>query len=714
MQILDPFTGTGTFLVRLIQSGLIDPAMLEQKYGGELHANELVLLAYYIATVNIETAYHGATGTYRPFDGMILVDTFQMTEDGDLVDKIVLPENNERAARQLAQPIQVIVGNPPYSAQQDSENDDNKNLNYPTLDAKIRGTYAAKSNSKLAKNLYDSYVRAIRWASDRIVDRGIVAYVTNGSFLDANNMDGLRLSLTEEFSHLYVFNLRGKAHGQGEIRRKEGGGIFSEGSKTRVAITIMVKDPAHEGPCELRYHDIGDYLTSEEKLAIVEGFESIGSIPWQRLNPNSAGDWAEQRDPAFSRFVPLGDKDNSSPEALFNFYSYGVVTNRDQWVYDSSTNALHDKMQRMITTYNEETTRYEKACVGKSKDDRPKIEAIVSTDARRISWTRALKADASRFKRYTYDDSAIIAGAYRPFNKQWMYFNRRFNEMVNRVPAMFPTPRHGNLVISSTGVADRKGYSALVTDHVPNMHLTDTGQCFPLYWYERVGETVGQPQSEMFADCAQPDAEGYIRRDAISDWALGEFRRRYSDDSITKEDIFWYVYGILHSPEYKDRFASDLKKMVPRIPYAADFRAFSDAGRELGKWHLGYETVEPYPLEEDCKRLMMEDTDYRVHKMVFGKRGGEKDKSVIVYNPNLTLKNIPLNAYDYVVNGKSALDWVMERYAVSIHKESGIKNDPNDWSSDPHYIVDLVKRIVRVSVETVRIVATLPPLNELE
>jgi predicted helicase len=714
VQILDPFTGTGTFLVRLIQSGLITPDALARKYAGELHANELVLLAYYIATVNIETAYHGITGTYRPFDGMILIDTFQMTEDGDMVDKVVLPENNERAERQLAQPIQVIVGNPPYSAQQDSENDNNKNLAYPTLDDKIRTTYAAKSKSKLAKNLYDSYIRAIRWASDRIEDRGIVAYVTNGSFLDANNMDGLRLSLTDEFSHLYVFNLRGKAHGQGEIRRKEGGGIFAEGSKTRVAITIMVKDPAHEGPCELRYHDIGDYLSSEEKLTAIEEFASIEGMPWQRLRPNDSGDWAEQRDPAFGNFVPLGDKDNNSPEVLFDLYSYGVVTNRDQWVYDSSDQGLQEKMRALIDSYNTETAKYERACAGKSKDDRPNIEEVVSTDARRISWTRSLKGDAARFKRYEFDESSIVAAAYRPFNKQWMYFNRRFNEMVNRVPAMFPTPRHGNIVISSTGVADRKGYSALVTDHVPNMHLTDTGQCFPLYWYEKVDENEDRPQGEMFAERPTPDADGYIRHDAISDWALGAYRSRYEDDSITKENIFWYVYGILHSPEYKDRFAADLKKMVPRIPFAADFWAFSNAGRELGHWHLNYETVEPYPLEEETGRLVMEDADYRVHKMVFGKGNGGKDKSVIVYNPHLTLKGIPLEAYDYVVNGKSALEWVMERYAVSIHKASQIKNDPNDWSDDPHYIVDLIKRVTRVSVETVRIVSGLPPLHEQE
>jgi predicted helicase len=440
VQILDPFTGTGTFLVRLIQSGLIPPEALERKYGGELHANELVLLAYYIATVNIETAYHGATGSYRPFDGMILVDTFQMTEDGDLVDRVVLPENNERAQRQLAQPIQVIVGNPPYSAQQDSENDDNKNLNYPTLDAKIRGTYAAKSNAKLLKNLYDSYIRAIRWASDRIADRGIVAYVTNGSFLDANNMDGLRLSLTDEFSHLYVFNLRGKAHGQGEIRRKEGGGIFGEGSKTRVAITIMVKDPAHDGPCQLRYHDIGDYLSSEEKLAAVDDFASIDNIPWQRLIPNAAGDWAEQRDPAFSLFTPLGDKSNSGANVLFDVYSLGVVTNRDQWTYDSSSEKLAEKMGNLIAVYNRDRQRYADICASKAKGDEPELERVIESDPRRISWTHNLKMDAARNKPRQLQTDHIVASAYRPFNRQWLYFDRAFNERVYQQPKLFPTP----------------------------------------------------------------------------------------------------------------------------------------------------------------------------------------------------------------------------------------------------------------------------------
>lgn len=714
VQILDPFTGTGTFLVRLIQSGLIPPEALERKYAGELHANELVLLAYYIATVNIETAYHGITGTYRPFDGMILIDTFQMTEDGDMVDKVVLPENNERAERQLAQPIQVIVGNPPYSAQQDSENDNNKNLAYPTLDDKIRTTYAAKSNAKLLKNLYDSYIRAIRWASDRIEDRGIVAYVTNGSFLEANNMDGLRLSLADEFSHLYIFNLRGNARTQGEQRRMEGGGIFGVGSRTPVAITIMVKDPAHAGPCQMHYHDIGDYLSSDDKLARVDEFASLENVPWRRLRPNAEGDWINMRDPAFDAFIPLGDKDKAEANAIFDMYSLGVTTNRDAWAYNSSPTELTANMSRMIETYNVERERYARACAGLQKDEWPPIEKIIDTDPKKISWTRALKADAARNRSYVFEPGCIVQSMYRPYSKQWLYFNRRFNEMVYQQPRLFPRPHHENVVISATGSGANKGFTALAMSSVPCLDSIEKGQCFPLYWYEKVDEHEDRPQGEMFEDRPTPDADGYVRRDGISDWALGEYRRRYEDDSITKEDIFWYVYGILHSPEYKDRFAADLKKMVPRIPFAADFRAFSNAGRELGQWHLNYETVEPFPLEEETGRLVMEDADYRVHKMTFGKGSGGKDKSVIVYNPHLTLKGIPLDAYDYVVNGKSALEWVMERYAVSIHKASQIKNDPNDWSDVPHYIVDLIKRVTRVSVETVRIVSGLPPLNEQE
>ncbi len=711
VHILDPFSGTGTFLVRLIQSGLINQATLPYKYAHELHANEIVLLAYYIATVNLETAYHGQTGAYLPFNGMVLTDTFQMTEESDLVDKVVLPENNAKAERQLAQPIRVIVGNPPYSAQQDSESDNNKNLDYPTLDDRIRNTYGALSNSKLAKSNYDSYTRAIRWASDRISPKGIVAFVTNGSFIDAKNMDGVRKCLIEEYSHLYIFNLRGNQYTTGEVSRREAGQIFGSLSRTPIAITVMVKDPSHKGPCELRYHDIGDYLRREEKLQIIDSFGSINSIAWESISPNAEGDWINQRDPAFEKFMLLGNKDDLTANTIFDTYSLGVVTNRDPWTYNMDRSVLETNIRRMIDAFNEDSARYTKLCKGKAKDQCPPIEDAIITDPTRISWTRALKSDVQRGKHLKYEPESIVIGMYRPFNRQWMYFNRRFNEMVYQMPKLFPSPRHRNVVISSTGVADRKGYSALVSDQIPNLHLTDTGQCFPLYWYEKV-VSDDRSQGEMFSTKATPDADGYIRRDAITDWALEQFRQHYRDPGIGKDDIFCYVYGVLNSPEYKLRFAADLKKMLPRIPFAKDFNAFCDTGRKLGDLHLNYETVEPFPLIEEKKRLVMEGNDYRVTKMAFGKKNGKPDKSVIVYNSDLTLRDIPLEAYDYVVNGKSAIEWIMERYQLTTDKASGIKSDPNAWSEDPRYIVDLIKRIVRVGVESARIVKAIPPLDE--
>lgn len=410
----------------------------------------------------------------------------------------------------------------------------------------------------------------------------------------------------------------------------------------------------------------------------------------------------------------MGDKDAGDGKAIFGIYSLGVVTNRDPWAYNMSRSALKSNMRGMIEAYNEDRDRYEKQCAGRKKDQWPEVESVISADPKRISWTRALKADIQRHKELAFDEAAVIVGAYRPFNKQWMYFSRRCNEMVYQMPKLFPTPKHRNVVISSTGVADRKGYSAFISDLIPNLHITDTGQCFPLYWYEKSGESV-KPQSEMFAAAAMPDADGYIRRDAITDWALEQFRQHYRDQSIGKDDIFCYVYGVLHSLEYKQRFAADLKKMLPRIPFAQDFRAFCDAGRKLGDWHLNYETVEPFALTEDCKRLVMEDGDYRLVKMTFGKKDGKPDKSVIAYNAHLTLRDIPLEAYDYVVNGKPAIEWIMERYQVTVDKASGIKNDPNDWCTEhgnPRYIVDLVKRIVRVSIESARIIKSLPGLNE--
>jgi predicted helicase len=732
VHVIDPFTGTGTFIVRLLQSGLIKPKDLPRKYQHELHANEIVLLAYYIAAINIEETYHGlmrAAGKdagYEPFEGIVLTDTFQLFESSRAVTggSEALPENTARVKRQKAAPIRVVMSNPPYSVGQGDANEDNQNLEYHALDVRIAETYAAKSSATLVRNLYDSYIRAIRWASDRINGRGVVAFVTNGSFIDANNMDGLRACLVDEFTSLYVFNLRGNQRTSGELSRQEGGKVFGSGSRTPVAITVMVKNPDKSGSAVLRYHDIGDYLSREEKLAIVAAAASIGGIAkagkWQTLAPNTDHDWINQRDPAYEAFIALGDKEGAGVTTIFDTYSLGVVTNRDAWAYNFSSARVRTSISGMIDVYNEERRRYHKACEGKAKKDYPRVEEIVASDPKRISWTRSLRTDVARDKDLAFNKAAIRPSLYRPFAKQALYFDRRLNEMVLQMPSLFPTPSHENVVFAVSGIGASKEFSTLVADCVPNLHMHDTCQCFPLYHYVKPDD-----DEPTLIDTGGPLVGGYRRRDAITDAALKTFLAAYGP-KVTKEDIFYYVYGVLHSPEYRTRFASNLKKELPRIPLtkeADDFWAFSKAGRELAHWHLNYETIDPYPLAEQCDALALDPEKlYRVEKMTYArptaeqKAAGQKwDKTRVLYNSHITLSGIPPEGLGYVVNGKPALEWVLERYQITVDPDSGIRNDPNDWAKEhnqPRYIIDLVKRVVRVSVETVKIVRGLPALNE--
>jgi len=703
VQIIDPFTGTGTFLVRLLQSGLIRPEDLLHKYQHELHANEIVLLAYYIAAVNIESAFHAKAGQYLPFEGIVLTDTFQMNESDQAdTEGNFSRENTERVERQKRQPIRVVLGNPPYSVGQENANDNNQNQKYPKLDARIQATYAAQSTATNKNSLYASEIKALRWASDRIQNEGVVAFVTNGSFIDGNTADGLRKCLTQEFSHLYVFNLRGNARTQGEQRRMEAGNVFDAGSRNTVAIVVLVKDPSHQGECVLNYHDIGDYLDREEKLARIAEFGSIEAIPWQRLQPNEVGDWINQRNPEFEGFVALND----DPKAIFVTRSNGVQTNRDDWVYNFSRQALEANMRRMIDFYNSQVAAFGEQCRAAGKDAEKVAQRLIDTDPKKIKWTRGLIAQLARVKTAAFETERIGVALYRPFSKEWLYYDRQFNEYFKE--KLFPSTRHPNLAISVTGAGVNKDFTALIVDAIPDVQLLANGQCFPLYVYEKA--TNAQPRhGELFgAGQAQPDMEGYLRRDAITDAALADYRAAYGDDTITKEDLFYHVYGILHAPDYRAKFAADLRKMLPRIPRPAtaeDFWAFSKAGRELARLHLHYETIEPYPLQEVITSTV---EDWGVVKMRYPSK---TDKTQIVFNGHLTLKGIPPEALGYVVNGKPAIEWVMERYQVTTDKDSGIRNDPNDWCAehdDPRYIVDLVKRVVRVSVETVRIVKALP------
>ena len=716
VHVLDPFTGTGTFIVRLLQGGLIEEVDLERKFKGELHANEIVLLAYYIAAVNIEYAYHLARAqnglkdeAYLPFEGIVLTDTFQLTETKGALEEQMFPDNNKRARKQKSVDIRVIVGNPPYSAQQDSQNDDNQNLDYPHLDHRIEATYAAQTEAANKKNLYDSYIRAIRWASDRIKDKGIVCYVTNGSFIDANNMDGLRKVLLAEFNRVYVFNLRGNARTSGEQRQKEKGNVFGAGTRTPVAITLLVKDTAKPGVGSIHYYDIGDYLNRDEKLQAVSDFGSVQNIPWRVLAPNEHGDWINARDPAFAKFMALANKPEENL-GMFIEWSNGLLAARDAWVYSFSRPALAATMQNMTATYNVEVARYQKFVANIAKDDWPDPEKVVDKDPKKISWSSSLLPNVARGRKATFDAQRIIPALYRPYQKQWLYFDPLMNHRVAQWPILFPSSGEKNLVISVTGIGANKPFSPLITDTLPDYETISKGQNFPLYYYDE------NPQDDLLGKAS---TKPYIRRDAITDAALAAFRTVYADASIGKEDLFYYTYGLLHSPEYKSRFEADLRKQLPRIPFAKDFHAFAAAGRELARWHLNYETVEPYPLSHSGELPLGEKALYRVQKMTWARKRVDgkllEDKTTLIYNSRLSLTNIPPEALEYVVNGKSALEWVMERYQVSTDKDSGIVNDPNDWAvehDDPAYIFNLVKRVVRVSVETVQIVKALPALEE--
>ena len=728
VHILDPFTGTGTFITRLLQSGLISREALERKYGREIHANEIVLMAYYIASVNIENVFHDLMGPdkeYQPFEGICLTDTFQLGEDLENDNESraaleeVFPQNSQRVKKQRNKPITVIVGNPPYSVGQKSANDNAQNQKYPTLESRIENTYALESDANLKNSLYDSYIKAFRWASDRLDKKegGIIGFVTNGNWLDGNAQNGMRKCLEREFSAIYVFNLRGNQRTSGELSRKEGGKIFGSGSRTPIAITILVKKPkASDEAARIYYHDIGDYLSREEKLRIIRNMGDISNplMQWVTITPNEHGDWLNKRSEQFKLFTPLGDKDNIKDKRTFFVpnYSRGIASSRDSWVYNSSLVELQQNITKTIDFYNQQVESYKTAKQEMSLDD----FLADKRDSTKIVWTDTLIRDLQKGIKYKIDTSRCTVGMYRPFFKQAFYHDRILNHRVYQMPRLFPTSNHRNLVICVSGVGASKDFSTLITDCIPDLQLQFNGQCFPLYWYDDstadIADLFSAPQSEM---------DRYVRRDGVTDWILSTARKQYGS-RVTKEDIFYYVYGILHAPDYRTTFAADLKKSLPRLPLVEspdDFWAFSRAGRSLAELHLGYEHVEPYA---GCRILLApltnrgDEISYLIDdKMRFGKLDSKTaDKRIIHYNAGITIENIPLEAYDYVVNGKSAIEWVMERYAVKTDPASRIENNPNDWCrehDDPKYIYNLLLRIITVSLETMKIVRSLPKLK---
>lgn len=704
VHVLDPFTGTGTFITRLLQSGLIRPEDMVRKYTQEIHANELVLLAYYIADVNIESVFQEVCpqSEYLPYNGICLTDTFQLGENSDDdIFKHFFRQNSEAVEAQRRTPIRVIIGNPPYSVGQKSANDNAQNQKYPILDQRIAETYVAASTATLTNSLYDSYIRAYRWATDRLSpeEGSVIAFISNGAWIDGNSHDGFRASLEKEFDKIYVFNLRGNQRTSGELSRKEGGKIFGSGSRTPIAITLLVRYPEAQrsDKCQIFYHDIGDYLSREEKLRKITQAQSYRGLDWTLITPNEKHDWINQRDGLFDTLLPLAPekKFDAKAKSVFSTYSNGLKTNRDAWVTGFSKEQITANMQAMIAFYNQQIEKEE-----------------VSNDKTKISWTVNLTKDWSKGKKHDFDGTAFVQSTYRPFCKQQLYNHHPFIERPGLWNKFFPTPQHKNLVICVSGVGGSKDFSTLIADMVPDVQLIFNGQCFPLYWYD---ENKGEQEVSLFGTTNE---ERWTQRDGITDWCLQEVRSRFAGaKSITKEDIFYYVYGLLHSPHYRERFADDLRKALPRIPIverAEEFIAFAKAGRELAHLHLHYEDFANeagVEVVETDYSAADEFAFYAVEKMRFAPKD---ERRTIIVNPHIAIHNIPTEAYDYVVNGKSAIEWVMDRYAVTTHKDSGIKNDPNLWACEqgkPRYILDLLLSIIHVSLETHRIVEKLPKLT---
>ena len=777
VHVIDPFTGTGTFMTRLLQSGHIKPEDLPRKYAGELHANEIVLLAYYIASVNIENVYHELVNSanpvnpvnpvkkspsYTPFEGICLTDTFALYEKDGAFETNDFQQNSARVQRQRKSPIRIVIGNPPYSIGQKSANDNAQNQRYPRLEEKIAETYARKSSATTTKGLYDSYIKAFRWATDRLEGgKGIVAFISNAGWLDASAMDGFRATLQDEFDSIYVFNLRGNQRTSGELSRKEGGKIFGSGSRTPIAITLLVrtgKTPAalnaeeteggrrggKETPCltnsvtsalgaagretgtkkaRIYYRDIGDYLSREKKLEIVREMRSMldPKMDLVEITPNAKNDWINQRDGLFDSLIPIGDKDDKKSQTAFlPQYSLGLNTNRDTWSYNFSKEQLLRNMSQTIAFYN--------SLIGK--------EPVY--DEKKIKWSSSLVPKHEKGIRASFDEACVRVAAYRPFCRQYLYFDDMFVHRLGQMPRLFPTPAHKNRVICIAGVGARS-FSCLMTDCIPDLHLLESGaQCFPLYVYTK------EAKSEQMTLFDKGDG-GYRRESGITDFMLARCRKEFGE-KVTKEDIFYYIYAVLHAPDYRARFEADLKKALARIPLCrngAEFAAFVRVGRKLGDLHCGYENAAPWPgcvvdIRSDDARAKMPaalssalgaagPSPFAVTKMRFAKkecpvdenRNGRldrwelEDRSRILYNDRITIRGIPLAAYDYVVNGKSAIEWVMERYQVTTNKDSGIVNDPNLWlreSGNERYILDLLLKVVTVSMETQKTVSKLPKL----
>ncbi|GAA7472525.1 hypothetical protein ID1076_05240 [Helicobacter pylori] len=690
--IFDPFTGTGSFIARLLskETKLISDEALKEKFQKNLFAFDIVLLSYYIALINITQAAQNRDSSLKNFKNIALTDSLDFYEEKN--DKGVfkffedLKENKDIKDTIEKQNIRVIIGNPPYSAGAKSENDNNQNLSHPELEKRVKEKYGKNSSSEAAgKTTRDTLIQSIYLASELLKDKGVLGFVVNGSFIDSKSADGFRKCVAQEFSHLYVLNLRGNARISGEERKKEGDGIFDSGSRATIAIIFFVKDTSVSNNNTIHYYDIGDYLKREAKLNKLAGFEDLDSVEFETITPNEKGDWINQRNDGFEKLIPLKrDKKLQNP-SVFDINSNGVGSGRDPWVYNFSPNALMQNVQKCIDTYNADLKRFNEVFREAFKQRTKGVKSgdlykqlnnkEITTDKTKISWTDSLKNKLIKNKNLqeSRKERARIS-IYRPFNKQWLYWDKDLIHKQGQFSKIFPN-KHAQNVVINTGAGNGKDFSALVSDAISSLDLIFHNQAYPLYCYDDLG-----------------------RRDyAISGWALNLFRKHYGDNSITEEEIFYRIYAILHHKGYLEKYKNSLKKEAPRTALSPDFKELSVLGKQLAELHLNYESGE---MHESVKHTTLMNAEiegyYDVDKM---KRKGDS----IIYNQNITITKIPNKAFDYVVNGKSAIDWVIERYQKTTDKESLIENNPNDYAGGK-YVLELLLRVIKLSEKSVDLI----------
>lgn len=686
--IFDPFTGTGSFIARLLskENDLISDEALKEKFQNHLFAFDIVLLSYYIALINITQAAQNRDSSLKNFKNIALTDSLDYLEEKN--DKGVFPlfedlkENQEIKDTLADQNIRVIIGNPPYSSGAKSENDNNQNLKHEKLEKWVYETYGKNSTAKVGKSTRDTLIQSMRMASDLLKDKGVLGFVVNGSFIDSKSADGFRKCVAQEFAHLYVLNLRGNARTSGETFKKEGGKIFDSGSRATVAVIFFVKDKNAPNNT-IFYYEVGDYLKREAKLNLLAGFENLESVPFKEITPNDKGDWINQRNDDFEKLIPLKrDKTSKILNTIFDLNSNGVVSGRDPWVYNFSPKILTQSVQNCIDTYNADLKRFNECfreafkqrAKGVKKADLYKHlnDQEITTDKTKIAWVQNLKNQLIKGKKLDdFSQEKISVSLYRPFNKQYFYYERELAWSFYSMKKIFPDKSARNVVINTT----IRNFCSLIGDAIPNTHFIGDTNAYPLYYYDDLGN----------------------RYNAISGYALNLFRRHYQDDSIVEEEIFYYIYAIFHHKGYLEKYKNSLAKEAPRIALSEDFKELSMLGKQLAELHLNYESGE---MHESVKHNLLENAKiegyYDVVKMT-------KKGDCILYNQNIAITKIPQKAFEYVVNGKSAIDWVIERYQKTMDKDSLIENNPNDYAGG-QYVFELLCRVITLSVKSVDLI----------